>query len=51
MNNENDNVTPFILLSMLFASILQDEFKFQYVRGDVHIHVTTQNIILTFLSK
>ena len=51
MNNENDNVTPFTSLSMLFASILQDEFKFQYVRGDVHIHVATQNIILTFLSK
>ena len=51
MNNENDNVTPFTSLSMLFASIFQDEFKFQYVRGDVHIHVATQNIILTFLSK
>ena len=26
-------------------------FKFQYVRGDIHIHIDTENIILTFLSN
>ena len=33
------------------TSIFEEEFKFQYVRGEVHIHIATQNIILTFLSK
>ena len=33
------------------ASILEEEFKFQYVRRDIHIHITTQNIILKFFSK
>ena len=27
------------------------EEEFQYVRGDIDIHIATQNIILTFLSK
>ena len=30
---------------------LFEEFKFQYVRGDSHIHIATQKIILTFLLK
>ena len=25
-----------------------EEFKFQYVRGDIHIHIATKNTILTF---
>ena len=25
-----------------------EEFKFQYVSGDIHIHIATQNTILTF---
>ena len=33
------------------TSIFEEEFKFQYVRENVHIHIATQNIILTFLSK
>ena len=33
------------------TSIFEEEFKFQYVKGDIHIHIATQNIILTFLSK
>ena len=31
------------------ASIFEEEFKFQYVRGDIHICIGTQNIILTLL--
>ena len=27
------------------------EEEFQYVRGDINIHIATQNIILKFLSK
>ena len=27
------------------------EEEFQYVRGDINLHIATQNIILTFLSK
>ena len=30
------------------AGILEKKFQFQYVRGDIHIHIATQNIILTF---
>ena len=30
------------------TSIFLEEFKFQYVRGDIHIHIATQNIILIF---
>ena len=30
---------------------LQSMFKFQYVRGDIHIHIATQNIILTFFCQ
>ena len=33
------------------ASIFEEEFKFQYVRGDIHIHIATRNMILIFLSK
>ena len=33
------------------TSIFEEEFKFQYVRGEIHNHVATQNIISTFLSK
>ena len=32
-------------------SIFEEEFEFQYVRGDIIIHIATQNIILAFLSK
>ena len=32
-------------------SAFEEDFKFQYVRRDIHIHIATQNIILTFLSK
>ena len=31
--------------------IFEEEFKFQYVSLDDHIHIATLNIILTFLSK
>ena len=31
------------------ASIFEEELK--YVKGDIHIHIASQNIILTFLSK
>ena len=31
------------------TSIFEEEFKFQYVIGDIKIHIATQNIILTFL--
>ena len=30
------------------TSILEEEFKFQYVRGHIHVHIAAQNIILTF---
>ena len=30
------------------TNIFEEEFKFQYVRRDIHIHVATQNIILNF---
>ena len=30
------------------TSIFEEEFKFQYVRADLHIHIATQNIILRF---
>ena len=33
------------------TSIFVLEFNFQYVRGDVWIHIATQNITLTFLLK
>ena len=33
------------------TSIFEEEFKFQYVSGDIHVHITTQNIILTFQSN
>ena len=33
------------------TSIFIEEFKFQYVREDVHIHIATQNIISTFFVK
>ena len=26
------------------TSIFEEELKFQYVRGDIHIHIATQNI-------
>ena len=28
--------------------IFEEESKFQYVRGDMHIHIATQNLIFTF---
>ena len=31
------------------ASIFEEEFK--YVKGDIYIHIASQNIILTFLSN
>ena len=31
--------------------IFEEELKCQYVGGDIHIHIATKNIILTFLSK
>ena len=31
------------------TSIFEQDFKFKYVSGDIHTHVATQNIILTFL--
>ena len=31
--------------------IFEEEFKFQYVGEDIHIHIATQNFILTVLSK
>ena len=40
-----------IPISQCSASIFKEEFKFQYLRGDIHIHVATENVILTFLSK
>ena len=33
------------------TSIFEEEVKFQYIRGDIHIHIATQNVILAFLSK
>ena len=34
------------------ASIFEEEFRFQYIRGDIHIHSYCHtNIILTFLSE
>ena len=38
-------------ISHCTTSIFEEELKFQYVRGDIHIQIATQNIILTFLSK
>ena len=32
-------------------NIFEKEFKFQLVRGDIHIHIDTQNITLTFFPK
>ena len=32
------------------ASIFEEEFKFQYVRGDIHIRISTKNIILLVVS-
>ena len=32
------------------TSIFEKELKFQYVRGDIHIHIATQNIS-TILSE
>ena len=29
------------------TSIFEEEFKFQYVRGDIHIHIATRNMLLT----
>ena len=33
------------------TSIFEEELKLQNVRRDIRIHIATQNIILTFLSK
>ena len=33
------------------TSSFVEEFKFQYRRWDIHIHIATQNMILTFFSK
>ena len=33
------------------TSLFAEEFKFEYARGDVHIDITTQNMILTFFVK
>ena len=30
------------------TSIFEKEFKFHYVRGDIHIHIATKNIIFNF---
>ena len=30
------------------TSFFEEEFKFQYVRGDIHIHIATQNLIWHF---
>ena len=40
-----------IPISQCSTSIFKEEFKFQDLRGNIHIHVATQNVILTFLSK
>ena len=37
--------------SLYRTSVFDKEFKFQYVRGDIHIRIATQDIILTFLWK
>ena len=33
------------------TSNFEEEFKLQYVRGDVHIHIFTQSMILAFFFK
>ena len=43
--------TNMSLSSHCRTSIFEEEFLFQSVRGDICIHIITQNIILTFLSK
>ena len=43
--------TSIIPSSHCSTSIFEEEFKFQYTKRDGHIHIATQNIILTFLRK
>ena len=33
------------------TSIFEEEFIFQYLRGDIYVQIATQNIVLKFLSK
>ena len=33
------------------TSIFEEKFKFQYARGEIHVHIATQNLFLTFLSS
>ena len=40
-----------IPISQRSTSIFEEEFQFQFLRGDIHILVGTQNVILKFLSK
>ena len=40
-----------IPISQRSTSIFKEEFKFKFLRGDIHILVGTQNVMLKFLSK
>ena len=58
MNNNSTNLfrkvyhfTFCLQKNNMNPSILEEKLEFQYLRGDIHIHIATQNIILTFLLK